>query len=49
MVVPFIITLSTVSVVSVPSDVIADCAAPVTVAAEPDALPVTFPTTLPVN
>ena len=42
-VVPFIITLSTVKVVSVPRLVILDCAAPVTVAAVPEAFPVTFP------
>ena len=49
MVVPLMMTLSTVSVVSVPSDVMLLCAAPVTVAAVPDTLPVTLPTTLPVN
>ena len=42
-VVPLVITLSTVSVVRVPKEVIFDCAAPVTVAAVPDALPVTLP------
>ena len=42
-------TLSTVKVVRVPREVIADCAAPVTVAAVPEALPVTFPVTLPVT
>ena len=41
--------LSTFSIVSVPRLVIADCAADVTVAAEPDTLPVTSPVTSPVN
>ena len=49
MVVPFIITLSTVSVVSVPRLVMFVCAAPVTVAAVPDTLPVTSPVKLPVT
>ncbi len=40
---PLIIILSTVSVVNVPKEVIFDCAAPVTVAAVPDTLPVTLP------
>ena len=48
-VVPLTITLSTVSVVRVPNDVILDCAAPVTVAAVPLTLPVTFPVTSPVK
>ena len=42
-VVPLTITLSTVSVVSVPKEVIFDWAAVVTVAAVPDTLPVTSP------
>ena len=42
---PFIVISSTVKVVSVPKEVIFDCAAPVTVAAVPD----TFPVTSPVN
>ena len=46
-VVPLIITLSTVNVVNVPRLVMADCAAVVTVAAVPDVFPVTFPVTLP--
>jgi hypothetical protein len=46
--VPSTIILSTVRAVSVPSDVIADWAAVVTVAAVPDVLPVTLPVTLPV-
>ena len=48
-VVPLTITLSTVSVVSVPRLVMFDCAAPVTVAAVPLVLPVTLPVILPVN
>ncbi|MFA4837155.1 MAG: hypothetical protein WC749_13935, partial [Dehalococcoidia bacterium] len=40
---PFIVILSTDNAVRVPSEVIADCAAPVTVAAEPETLPVTLP------
>ena len=44
MTLPSIATSSTVSAVSVPNDVIADCAAPVTVAAVPEASPVTLPT-----
>ena len=44
-VLPFIVISSTVKVVSVPKEVIFDCAAPVTVAAVPD----TFPVTSPVN
>ena len=43
MVVPLIMTLSTVKVVSVPKEVILDCAAVVTVAALPETLPVTSP------
>ena len=42
-VVPLIITLSTVRVVRVPKLVMLDCAAVVTVAAVPDTLPVTSP------
>ena len=42
-VVPLTIILSTVKVVSVPKEVILDWAAPVTVAAVPEAFPVTFP------
>ena len=45
MVVPLIMTLSTVKVVKVPREVMFDCAAPVTVAAVPE----TFPVTSPVN
>ena len=41
--------LSTFSIVSVPRLVIADCAADVTVAAEPDTLPVTSPVNGPAN
>ena len=41
---PLIITLSTVKAVKVPKLVIADCAAVVTVAAVPEALPVKAPT-----
>ena len=40
---------STVSAVKVPSEVILLCAAPLPVAAVPEQLPVTFPTTLPVK
>ena len=40
---PLTITLSTVKVVSVPKLVIFDCAAVVTVAAVPEAFPVTLP------
>ena len=47
MVVPLIITLSTVRVVNVPREVIAVCAAVVTVAAVPLAFPVTFPVKAP--
>ena len=47
-VVSLIITFSTVSVVNVPKDVIADWAACVTVNAVPEALPVTLPVTFPV-
>ena len=47
MVVPLTITLSTVSVVRVPRLVIFDCAAPVTVAAVPEAFPVTLPVNAP--
>ena len=43
-VLPFIVMSSTVKVVKVPNDVILDCAAPVTVAAVPEAFPVKFPT-----
>ena len=42
-----IVKLSTVNVVNVPTLVMADCAAPVTVAAVPDVLPVTLPVKLP--
>ena len=42
-----IVKLSTVNVVKSPTLVMADCAAPVTVAAVPDALPVTLPVKLP--
>ena len=46
-VLPLMLTLSTCNAVRVPTEVIAVCAAPVTVAAVPDALPVTLPVTLP--
>ena len=46
---PLIITSSTVKVVSVPRLVMFVCAAPVTVAAVPDVLPVTFPVKAPTN
>ena len=47
MVLPFTFILSTCKAVNVPKDVIAVCAAPVTVAAVPEALPVTLPVTVP--
>ena len=43
MVLPFIVISSTVKVVKVPNDVMFDCAAVVTVAAVPEAFPVTLP------
>jgi len=46
-VLPFIVISSTVKVVKVPSDVIFDCAAVVTVAAVPEAFPVTLPVIFP--
>ena len=49
MTLPFIATSSTAKAVNVPTEVIAVCAAPVTVAAVPEALPVTFPVILPSN
>ena len=48
MVVPLISTLSTFKAVNVPTEVMFVCAAPVTVAAVPDVLPVTLPVTSPV-
>jgi hypothetical protein len=42
-VLPFTFKLSTVNAVKVPTEVIFVCAAPVTVAAVPDTLPVTLP------
>ena len=48
-VLPLTLRLSTCNVVKVPSEVIADWAAPVTVAAVPEAFPVTLPVNGPVK
>ena len=48
-VLPLMLILSTCNAVSVPTDVIAVCAALVTVAAVPEVLPVTFPVRFPTN